>query len=169
MPDMSDLADLQEKQADAARFAMRMVDEKDPGRLQEMAEQLRARCAALEKMARGMEAAWTPAGGTGEEVRVLLTPEQRERIAAQTGVGVEMVTVHDTPQRAWSKEMPTVEPREIERLAAQQAAASRLRMETQQQVEKIIRELEKLNVPELAETLAELRADPSLGLARKGR
>lgn len=166
---MSDLADLQQKQADAAKLAMRMVDEKDPARLQELAGELQERCAALEKMARGMEAAWTPPGGTGAEVRVLLTAEQRERIAQQTGVGVELVVLNDSPERAWSKEMPTVEPREIERLAAQQAAASRLRMETQKQVEKIIHELEKLNVPELAGTIAELKKDPTLGLARKGR
>jgi hypothetical protein len=167
MPRMADLDELQRKQADAAKFAMKMVDEKDPERLKEMAEQLQARCADLEKMARSIEKAASPPGAEGNEVRVLLTPDQRERVAESTGVGVEMVVLRDSKQRMWSKEMPRVEPREIEKLAARQAAASKLQSETRTQVEKIIRQLEALNVPELQETIAELKRDPTLGLARK--
>ena len=48
-------------------------------------------------------------------------------------------------------------------MAARQAAASRLKSETRERVEKIVRELEKLDVPELAETIAALRRDPTLG------
>jgi len=43
--------------------------------------------------------------------------------------------------------MPAVEPRQVEAMAAREAAASRLRAETRGQVEKIVRELEKLDVP----------------------
>ena len=163
---MSSLSELERKQADAAKFAMKMVEEKDPEKLKEMAEQLQARCKELEKMAKGLEAAYTPQGPTGPETRVLLTPAQRERIVEQTGVGVEVVTLRDTSERTWSKQMPSVEPREIEKMAARQAAESRLRSETRTQVEKIIKELEKLNVPELAETIAELKRDPTLGLSK---
>src|SRR5579872_2582634 len=98
---MADLEELQRKQSDAAKFAMKMVDEKDPERLKEMAEQLQARCKDLEKMALGMEAALTPQEPTGQEVRVVLTPDQKKRIAEQTGVGVEMVTLHDTKRKMW--------------------------------------------------------------------
>jgi len=42
-------------------------------------------------------------------------------------------------------------------MAARQAAASRLKAETRTRMEKIIRELEKLEVPELAETISDLR------------
>jgi len=156
---MGDLAILQEKQAEAARFATEMADEKDPQRLQQMAEQLRARCAELGRMAKALEAAVLPAGAPGTETRVALTAEQRKRIAEQTGAAVETVTLQDTADRAWSKEMPKVEPREVEAMAARQAAASRLRAETRAQAEKIIRELEKLDVPELAETIAGLRRE----------
>jgi uncharacterized protein YdcH (DUF465 family) len=167
MPAMADLGDIQRKQADAAKFAMKMVDEKDPEKLKEMAEQLKGRCDELANMAQGLEAALTPQGPTGPEVRVLLTAEQRARVAEATGIGVEAVTVRDSRQRMWSKEMPDVRPGEIEKLAAQQATASRLLSETRTQVEKIIKELEKLNVPELAETIANLKKDPTLGLAKK--
>jgi len=156
---MGDLAILQEKQAEAARFATEMADEKDPQRLQQMAERLQARCAELGRMAKALEAAVLPAGAPGTETRVALTAEQRKRIAEQTGAAVETVTLQDTADRAWSKEMPKVEPREVEAMAARQAAASRLRAETRAQAEKIIRELEKLDVPELAETIAELRRE----------
>src|SRR6266404_7556641 len=44
---MGDLATLQEKQAEAARFATEMAEEKDTQRLQQMAEQIQARCAEL--------------------------------------------------------------------------------------------------------------------------
>ena len=168
---MADLDELQRKQADAAKFAMTMVDEKDPERILEMAEQLKARCQELEKMARGIEAALTPQEPTGQEVLVTLTPEQKQRITEQTGVGIEVVTLHDTKKRMWSRDLPLgkVEPREIERLAAQQAAQSKLISETRTQVEKIIKELKALNVPEIAEQIAELERDPTLGLAKKKR
>jgi hypothetical protein len=157
MPRMSGLGELQKKQAEAASFALRMAEEKDPERLKAMAEQLQASCAELGKMAKALEAALAPAGGSGAETRVLLTAEQRKRIADQTGVGVEVVTLRDTGERAWSKSMVGVEPREIEAMAARQAAASRLKAETRTRMEKIIGELEKLEVPELAETISDLR------------
>src|SRR5437016_9924355 len=156
MPAMSNLGELQKKQAEAASFALRMAEEKDPDRLKAMAEQLQARCAELGRMAKGLEAALAPAGGRAE-TRVLLTAEQQKRIADQTGVGVEVVTLRDTSGRAWSKSMGSVEPREIEAMAARQAAVSRLKAETRTRVEKIIQELEKLAIPELADTIADLR------------
>jgi hypothetical protein len=155
---MSDLGELQKKQAEAASFALRMAEEKDPERLKAMAEQLQTRCAELGKMGKALEAAFAPAGGGGGvETRVLLTAEQRKRIADQTGVGVEVVTLRDTGDRAWSKSMGSVDSREIEAMAARQAAASRLKAETRTRMEKIIRELERLEVPELAETISDLR------------
>jgi hypothetical protein len=75
-----------------------------------------------------------------------------------------MVTLRDTAARPWSKQMAAADPREIEAMAAKEAAASRLKAETRDRVEKIVRELEKLDVPELADTIAELRRDPTLGL-----
>ena len=166
---MADLDDLQRKQADAAKFAMKMVDEKDPERLKEMAAQLQARCKDLEKIAKGIEAAFAPPASEGDEVRVMLTPAQKARITEQTGVGVEMVTLRDSKQKMWSKQMPRIEPREIEKMAAKQAAESKLISETRSAVEKIIKQLEALNVPEIADKIAELKKDPTLGRAKKAK
>src|ERR1700694_6000203 len=117
---MSDMAELQRKQADTAKLAMTMVEE------------------------------------NAAEGRVRLTPDHRKRIAEQTGVGIEAVTLRDSGGKSWSRELPATEPRVVEALAARQAAQSRLVMETRTQVEKIVKQLKALNVPELAETIAEL-------------
>ena len=157
---MADLAEILKTQAEAARLAAQMAEEKDPQRLQEMAGQVQERCAELERMAKALEARFAPPPGAGgPQTRVQLTPEQRARIAEQTGVGIEAVTLRDTADRAWSRQMPRVSPREIEAIAAKEAAASRLKAEKRKQVERIVRELEKLEVPELAETIAGLRRD----------
>lgn len=166
---MADLDEIQRKQADTLKLALKMVDEKDPERLKEMAEQILQKTQALEKSALGLAASVTPPdrGGGGEEVRVLLTFEQRERIAAQTGVGVEVVTLRDSGGSSWSAQMPTTEPQVIEKLAVNQAAAARLTMETRKQVEAIIKQLKALNVPELEETIRDLERDPTLGRGKK--
>jgi len=154
---MADLEELLRKQADASRFAAQMAEEKDAARLLEMAGQLQTRCAELGRIAQAL--AGPQAAAAGPETRVVLTPAQRERVTEQTGVGIEVVTLRDTPERQWSTRMPAADPREIEAAAAAQAAAARLRAETRAQVEQIVRELEELQIPELEETIAGLRRE----------
>src|SRR2546423_15601732 len=84
---MSDLGELQKKQTEAASFALRMAEEKDPERLKAMAEQLQARCAELGKMAKALEEALAPAGRGGGETRGPLPGGQRKRDGGPTGVG----------------------------------------------------------------------------------
>ena len=169
MPAMSDIDELLKKQAEATAYALSMVEEKDPQKILEMAAEMQKKGAALEKMARSIEAAMMGDGGsaTGGETTVALTPEQRARITEGTGVGMEVVTLRDSKDKAWSKEMPRVDPREIEKEAARQAIETMMIIETRKQVENIIRQLEAVNVPELKETIEELKRDPTLGRARK--
>ena len=169
MTNMSDLGDLMKKQAEMAKLAMSMENEKDPERILEMTATLQQRGKELERMARAIEAFYTPKSPAGPETRVRLTPAQKERITEQTGVGLEEVILRDTPEMQWSKKMSKVEPREIEKEAAKQAADARLVIETRTQVEKIIKLLEEQNVPELAETIAELKRDPTLGRGKKDK
>jgi tetrahydromethanopterin S-methyltransferase subunit B len=163
------LEDLQRKQANVAKSAMKMVDEKDPQALLEMAAQIQEQCKDLEKAAKNLAAALAPQEPTGQEVRVTLTPDQKKRITEQTGVGVEVVTVYDTKKKMWSRDLPLgkIEPREIEKMAAQQAAQSKLISETRAQVEKIVKQLKALNVPEISEQIEALEKDPTLGLGKK--
>ena len=163
------LEDLQRQQANAAKAAMKLTEETDPERILEMAGEIQARCKDLEKAAKALAATVAPQEPTGQEVRVTLTPDQKQRITEQTGVGVEVVTVYDSKKKMWSRDLPLgkIEPREIEKMAAQQAAQSKLISETRSQVEKIIKQLKALNVPEIADQIAELEKDPTLGLGKK--
>jgi len=166
---MADLDELQKKQAEATKYAMRILEEKDPQRILEMAAEMQKKAAELEKMGRAIEAALTPDYGESKEVLVRLTPEQKDRITEQTGVGIEEVTLHDSKKRVWSQDFASgkVEPREVEKEAAKEAARLRAIAETKKNVEHIIKELEKLDVPELKETLDELKRDPTLGRHKK--
>ena len=163
MADGSALDDLQRKQADTARMAMSMVKEKDPEVLQEMAKKILQKTKELESMARRIGAdALGGLGPGGKETRVMLTPEQKARIAEETGVGLDSVVLEDEPSRKWSKDIATARPQEVEKMAARAAATSRLQSETRTQIEKIIKQLEALNVPELKEHIDELRKHPAM-------
>jgi len=165
------LEDIQKKQANAAKAAQKMVEEKDPQRILEMAEQLQKQVGELEKMALAFAAAMTPQDSEGPETMVKLTPDQKQRVTESTGVGIEVVTLHDSKKRVWSRELSLgkVEPREIEKEATKEAARLRLISDTKTQVEKIIKQLEALNVPELAEPIAQMRKDPTMGLGKKSK
>jgi hypothetical protein len=80
-----------------------------------------------------------------------------------------VVHLHDSRKRVWSSELPvgTVSPRDIEKEAAKEAAKLRRISETKSGVEKIVKQLKALNVPELADFIATLEKDPTLGLGGK--
>ena|SRR5438132_4644643 len=166
---MADMESIQKKQAEAARSMMKIAEEKDPKAILEMAEALQKQVGDLQKMALAFAAAVTPQDPEGQETMVKLTPDQKQRVTESTGVGIEVVTLRDTKKRVWSRELPLgrVAPREIEKAATKEAARLKLISETRTQVEKIIKQLEALNVPELAEPIAELRKDPTLGHGKK--
>jgi hypothetical protein len=155
---MADLAALLDAQARAARLAIEIGAERDLARIEELTARLQARCSELGAMTRALVAELAPPA-SGPETQVVLTAGQRQRVVEQTGVGVEVVTLKDEPGRAWSRQMPRVDPREVEAAAARAAASARLRAETRKHVAGIVRELEKLRSPELAETIAALRRD----------
>ena len=166
---MADLEEIRQKQAEATRYAMRIAEERDPRRVLEMAAEMQEKAAELEKMGRALERALAPGETTLAAVQVALTGEQQERVTEQTGIGLQTVTLRDTSQRRWSRDLPLgkVDPREVEKEAAKEAARLRLVAETRRQVESIIQQLEALDVPELAETIAGLRRDPTLGRGKK--
>jgi len=163
------LEDIQKRQAKLAHKAASLADEKDPQKILDVAAELQAECADLEKAARNLEKALMPPDFEGKGTVVKLTADQRRRITEQTGVGLEEVTVHDSRKKVWSQELPrgTVEPREIEAEAAREAARLRRISMTKESVEKIVKDLKALNVPELADYIAQLEKDPTLGLAGK--
>ena len=163
------LEDIQRKQAALAKEAQSLAHEKDPQKILEVAAKLQAACLDLEKQARAFEKALMPPDYQGKGTDVKLTPDQKKRIVEQTGVGIEVVTLHDSSKRVWSRELPMgkVEPREVEKEAAKEAARLRRISETKAGVEKIVKQLRALGVPELDEFIAQLEKDPTLGLTGK--
>lgn len=163
------LEDIQKRQATLAKKAASLADEKDPQKILDVAAELQTQCADLEKAARNLEKALLPPDFEGKETQVKLTADQRKRITEQTGVGLEVVTLHDSKRKVWSQELPrgNVSPREIEAEAAKEAARLRRIAVTKEGVEKIVKELKALNVPELADFIAQLEKDPTLGLSGK--
>jgi hypothetical protein len=161
------LEDLQKKQQSIANDAKKMLEEKDPKVLLEMAEKMKEKCDGLLNMAKSIAGQFPQEREIGPQTVVKLTPDQRERLVEGTGVGMETVTLKDTEKKLWSRQMTKVTAREIEAEATKEAARLRLISDTKAQVGKIIKELKKVDVPELAETIAELERDPSLGLSGK--
>jgi hypothetical protein len=163
------LEDIQKKQAEVTRAAMAIAEEKDPEKILEMAAKVQKQALELEKMCRALEAAMTPPDFQGKETTVKLTADQKQRITEQTGVGIEVVTVYDNRKKVWSRELPLgrVEPREIEKEALKEAARLKAISVTKTQVEGIIKQLKAVNVPELADFIAELERDPTMGRHKK--
>jgi hypothetical protein len=164
---MSDLDELQRKQGDLAKSAQKMVDEKDPKALLEMAEAIKERAAGLERMAKSIAAGATPdAGKLGPATTVVLTKDQRARIAESTGIGLETVEVHDTKELKFSRDMNNIKPAEIEKIATMQAGQMKLEVAVKAAVEKLLKQLRSYDRPELQETIDQLSKDP-LSILRK--
>jgi hypothetical protein len=165
---MSDIEDLQKKQAALAREAMKMVEEKDGEKIVEMAAAFALKAAEFEKSAINLSKSIEEQSGTsGPGTTVVLTREQRARIEEATGVGMETVTVHDNKARRFSKEMTKVERREIEKEAMNQAAQIALEIKTRDAVQKVLKELRALERPELKEYIDTLTKDPLLPMRKK--
>jgi hypothetical protein len=160
---MADLEELEKKQRDLKPLIDKLAKEKDPAELQRLAAKLQERVKELEKSAMNLAAAAAPLGPRNDsgETRVTLTPDQRARIAEQTGVGMETL-VMDRDAAAWARAMPTAEKRIIELQALKQASVSVMKREKQKAVDKLIKELKKIEdpTPEVQEIIAQLEKDP---------
>ena len=162
---MASLEEIEQKQKDIQPLLKQIQEEKDPKEIVKLAEKIKERTDALEKMAKKLEADLL--ANTGQnmegETRVVLTKDQKERITAATGVGLESIVIRGDAD-FWGKKMPDTQKRVIETLALKEASERALERETRKQVEKILKELKKIEdpVPELQELIAQIEADPLL-------
>ncbi len=143
---MSSMDEVMSRHQKMVKAATAMKDLKDPQEILDAAAKLQEMGKELEKAAKKLEAQY--AGVSGPEERVILTPDQRERIATGTGVALEMVTVQDDKNATFRRAMPTTDRATIERLAARQAAEITIKKAKEEAVQKLIKALEKLAVPE---------------------
>jgi hypothetical protein len=131
----------------------------DPKKLMEKAAEFSKMAGELEVAAKRFEANFAQQGGAEE--RVVLTSDQRERLAEVTGTPMEMLVVRD-PDGSFAKAMPGMQKMIIERMAAKQATASQTKKATRTALDKLVKQLKGLGVPELDPVIEAIEADPTL-------
>ncbi len=156
---MSSADELMSRHAKTVKAALALQEIKDPKELLEAAAKVGAMAKELEAAGKKLQAQYGDGGGPEE--RVVLTADQRERIGETTGVAMEMLVVRD-PSGAFARAMPTNDRATIERMAARQAAVIATRKAKEKAVEALIKQLEKLGVPELEPVIEAIKADPTL-------
>ncbi len=166
--------ELMQKQREMVAKAERLATEKDIDAIQGLTKELERDGQELEVLAKAFEKqelakAGPPPRGSLE---VMLTPDQRQRVLALTGVELQSVVVNDE-MGVLSKAMPTTDPRDIELLAIAQARRRKVDRDAdgkmRSAVDQALTDLEEQGTPEVREELERLRADPNWlgGLARK--
>ncbi len=161
---MSSAEEILSKHQRMAKAALKINEIKDPKEILEQAEKLREMGKELEAACKRFEEATGVKGGPEE--RVVLTDDQRKRLAESTGVPMDMLVVRD-PTGQFRSAMPTTDRATIERMAAVQAAEIAVRKAKAKAVEDLIKSLEKMDLPELQPIIDAIKADPTLKLLEK--
>jgi hypothetical protein len=157
--------DLMRRQRAMSDKAAKLVDEKDVGRIQEITRELEAEGRELEALARSFEKqelakAGPPPRGSLE---VVLTADQRERVAALTGVTLDSIIIADEAG-VLSRAMPHTDPRDIELMAIEQArrikAAQGADTQARAAIERAVKDIEEQGMGEVRQKIEELKQDP---------
>jgi hypothetical protein len=163
-----DIDELVAKQNALGPLAERMANEKDPDEILRLAAQLTAKAKELEKAALAIAAAATPPGprNVGGELRIQLTPDQRKRVAEQTGVGVETLELSGAEAQAWELKMQTMQKHIVERRALQIAANRIADAAMKKTVKDVIELMENIPDPpdEVKEAIQVLKEEGQPGL-----
>ncbi|MBS2024265.1 MAG: hypothetical protein JST92_17830 [Deltaproteobacteria bacterium] len=155
------LEEIESKQKKMMNTAAEMAKHPDdPDKILEMSAKLAEMGKDLEKTIKSFAASFGELP-QGEEVRVELTKDQRERIAEKTGVPMELLTVRDR-DGSFARAMPKRTKMEIERMAALQVTTKAVAKARDSAMKKLIQTLEDLNEPGLTQTIQEMKDDPTL-------
>ncbi len=165
MADEITLADLQQKQEAMVAMTAQLVGETDVDKIQAIAAELQRMGEELQQAAKEFEeqqiAKFGPPKRGGTEV--VLTPAQRQRIEAETGVQMESIWFRDD-KGIMTQSMPFTDPRIVEYKALQEAKrrkqAADADAQLDAQLEQTVAEIEAAS-PAAAEKLAELKQDPN--------
>jgi hypothetical protein len=162
---MSSIKEIEERRARLLALGQRIGREEDLNKMLELAQQMEIEAKELEGVAELFEAkmrqqAREPKGG----FEVVLTPEQRARVAKETGVQMMTVFIAD-PGGQLNQTMPLKRPADIEAEALKQAKASqaesKARDEARAAAERQLHEVETMH--ELnADAIARMKQDPKV-------
>jgi len=136
---MASLEEIERKQKSMQPLLEQIAQETNAERVQELGKQIAQMAQELAHMAAGLEKAYAQSKGSGE-TRVLLTQEQRERVAEATGVALDTLVLQGA--ETWDPQMPRMSPATIERLAMASVADRKLKEEKRKAVKAILEELD---------------------------
>jgi hypothetical protein len=136
---MASLEEIERKQKSMQPLLEQIAQETNADRVQELGKQIAQMAQELAQMASGLEKAYAQSKGSGE-TRVLLTQEQRERVAEATGVALDTLVLQGAD--TWDPQMPRMSPATIERLAMASVADRKLKEEKRKAVKAILEELD---------------------------
>jgi len=136
---MANLEDIERKQKSMQPLLEQIASETNADRVQELGKQIAQAAQELGQMAAGLEKGYAQSKGSGE-TRVLLTQEQRERVAEATGVALDTLVLQGAER--WDPQMPRMSPATIERLAMASVADRKLKEEKRKAVKAILEELD---------------------------
>jgi len=136
---MASLEEIERKQKSMQPLLEQIAQETNAERVQELGKQIAQMAQGLGHMAAGLEKAYAQSKGSGE-TRVLLTQEQRERVAEATGVALDTLVLQGA--ETWDPQMPRMSPATIERLAMASVADRKLKEEKRKAVKAILEELD---------------------------
>jgi hypothetical protein len=136
---MASLEDVERKQKAMQPLLEQIAQETNPDRVQELGKRIAEMANELGQMATGLEKAYARAAGDGE-TRVVLTKEQRQRVAEATGVALDALVLEG--KETWDPQMPKMSPATIERLAMASVAARKLDEEKRNAARAIVKQLE---------------------------
>jgi hypothetical protein len=137
---MASLEEIERKQKAMKPLLEELARETNADRVQQLGKQLAEMAQELARMADGLQRAYAqPDGGTGE-TRIVLTKDQRERIAEATGVALDVLVLKGAD--IWDPQVPKMTPAIIERLAMASVADRKLKDEERKAAKEIVKELE---------------------------
>ena len=155
------IEEIEAKQKKIAKAAMdlgKLVD--DPKALLEKAAQIGKDAKELETAANRLSEEVDARTG-GKEETVVLTPDQRERVAQTTGVAMETLVVRDR-DGSFARAMPSTQKMIIERMANQQATVIAVKKARRDALDKLVKQLRKLDAPGMEDIIKAIEDDPSL-------
>jgi hypothetical protein len=136
---MANLEDIERKQKSMQPLLEQIAQETNADRVQELGTQIAQMALELGQMASGLERAYAQSKGSGE-TRIVLTKDQRERVAQATGVALDTLVLQGA--ETWDPQMPSMSPATVERLAMASVADRKLKEEKRKAVKAILKELE---------------------------
>jgi hypothetical protein len=158
---MASVEEIERKQKAMRPLLDEIAGAKDPDRIQELGKQIAEMAQELAHMAQGLERAYGQIRGGAGETRVVLTKDQRQRVAAATGGAVEVLVLPGAD--VWDAQMPKMSPATIERLAMASIAERKLEEESRKAAKQIVSELEAAvgadPAPETREAIEQFKRD----------